>query len=206
MTKILAVVGATGGQGGSVAAALLNHPEYRVRGITRNANSKNALALTTQGAEMVAADLNDEASLVKAFEVSLRSYFLTKTLAHLYNCQGAAIIFAVTDFWEPFAKMDADAALEHEYKQGMNVVHAALKTLTLERFIWSTLPNGMKLSGGKRLVPHFESKNRVDNFIEANEDLLKKTTFLSVGFYPSNLKEYPMFSPHKLVSNITVSY
>ena len=70
-----------------------------------------------------------------------------------------------------------------ERQQGINIANAALKTTTLKHYIWSTLPNGFKVSGGEYLVPHFESKNRVDVFIRGNEELLEKTTFLWVGWY-----------------------
>lgn len=71
MSKILTVVGATGAQGGSVVASALKSGDYKVRGITRNVESAAAKALIAQGVEMVAADADDVASLVKAFEVSV---------------------------------------------------------------------------------------------------------------------------------------
>ncbi|MGH3026831.1 MAG: NmrA family NAD(P)-binding protein, partial [Gaiellaceae bacterium] len=63
--KLIAVVGATGAQGGGLARAILAdpHSEFAVRGVTRNPESDNAKTLAAQGAELVAADLDDEASL-----------------------------------------------------------------------------------------------------------------------------------------------
>ena len=84
MAKIIAVTGATGGQGGSVAQNLLKKPEWKVRAITRNVNSKGAQALAAQGAEVVAANLDDEASLVKAFEVHITFHaFFSSALLRL---------------------------------------------------------------------------------------------------------------------------
>lgn len=71
MSKLLTVLGATGAQGGSVVAAALRSNLYRVRAITRNVDSDAAKALSAQGVEVVTADLNDEESLIKAFEVNL---------------------------------------------------------------------------------------------------------------------------------------
>jgi uncharacterized protein YbjT (DUF2867 family) len=71
MPQLLTVVGATGIQGGSVISAALKEGSWKIRGITRNVNSDAAKALVAQGVEMVAADVNDEQSLVKAFHVSL---------------------------------------------------------------------------------------------------------------------------------------
>lgn len=68
--KIIAVVGATGAQGGGLVNAILNDTsgEFRARAITRNANSDKAKELEKQGAEIVEADVNDKESLVKAFQ------------------------------------------------------------------------------------------------------------------------------------------
>ena len=70
MSKILTVVGATGVQGGSVVASALKDGKYKVRGITRNAQSESAKALASKGVEVVTASLDDVESLSKAFEVS----------------------------------------------------------------------------------------------------------------------------------------
>jgi uncharacterized protein YbjT (DUF2867 family) len=64
--KTIVVVGATGRQGGQVARHLLSQG-WRVRGLTRNPESKKAEALKALGAEMVKADLNDKESLESAF-------------------------------------------------------------------------------------------------------------------------------------------
>lgn len=69
MTKTIAITGGTGQQGGGVANILLKTPGWKVRIITRNVESDKAKALASQGAEVVSANLDDEASLVKAFEV-----------------------------------------------------------------------------------------------------------------------------------------
>ena len=57
MSKILTVFGATGVQGGSVARAVLSHPqlskEYKVRGVTRDATKPAATVLEVQGIEVV---------------------------------------------------------------------------------------------------------------------------------------------------------
>ena len=79
-SPLIAVVGATGQQGGSVARTFLSH-NYRVRAITRNPSSSSALALQDLGAEPARADLDDPASLRVAFD-------------------GADVIFGVTDFWQ----------------------------------------------------------------------------------------------------------
>ncbi|KAJ9640281.1 hypothetical protein H2199_005820 [Coniosporium tulheliwenetii] len=139
-----------------------------------------AQTLAAKGVEMVTADLDNESTLAKAFE-------------------GASVIWAVTDFFEPFSKHGPELAMEIEHNQGVNMARAASKTTTLEHYIWSTLANPMKISNGKYLIPHFEGKNRVDDFIKSDQELLKKTTFLWVTYFASNLL-LPLFLPNKLES------
>ncbi|KAJ9604694.1 hypothetical protein H2200_010808 [Cladophialophora chaetospira] len=179
MTDLVVVVGATGTQGGSVIKALHGLPEYRIRGITRNVDKAESRQLAAQGVEMVAADLNDEASLVMAFA-------------------DASSVFAVTDFYATFRATDAWTALNVEYDHGLNMARAALRIPTLKQYIWSTLPSASKISERRFFVPHFEAKARVDNFIKSQPDLLAKTTFLWVSFYVDNIKRpsfQPVFSP-----------
>jgi len=181
--KIIAIVGATGGQGGSIIKALVRNPSYTIRAITRDPKSSSAVALADQGCEVVPADLNDEASLVRAFS-------------------GASIIFGVTNFFETFAQSDADEAVRVEYIQGCNIANAAAQTSTLEHFIWSTLAHSAEISDGEIVVPHLDAKARVDEFIKGRKELLKKTTFLFVGFYALNLLLLPPFKPTKVRINL----
>ena len=84
--KVIAVIGATGSQGGGLASAILSDLDgaFACRAITRNAASDKARALKAEGAEVVKADLDDVASLEKAFA-------------------GAYGAFCVTNFWEHFS-------------------------------------------------------------------------------------------------------
>ncbi|MEO7359054.1 MAG: NmrA family NAD(P)-binding protein, partial [Gemmatimonadaceae bacterium] len=84
--KVIAVIGATGAQGGSLAQAILDDAshEFACRAITRNPESDAARLLLTKGSEVIAADLDDIDSLVAAFT-------------------GAHGVFCVTNFWEHFS-------------------------------------------------------------------------------------------------------
>ena len=110
-----------GNQGGSVIKSILENTklskEFKLRGVSRDVSKPAATALKEKGVEMVAADLNDPASVKKAVE-------------------GAAVVFAVTNFWE---KMSYD----NEVEQGKNIVNAA-KAAGVERLIWSSLVNVSK--------------------------------------------------------------
>jgi len=173
--KVVSVVGATGVQGGSVVDALLADGTYTVRAITRNPESTNGKALAARGAEVVQADANDVSSLTAAFA-------------------GSSAIYAVTNFFEPFAKSGPKKASEVETQQGINLAKAAAATSTLEHYIWSTLPDAKTISDGRYLVPHFEAKNVVDRYIRSDASLLAKTTFLWVTFYAQNYI-FPMYKP-----------
>ena len=85
-----------------------------------------------------------------------------------------------------------------ETAQGINLAKAASATPTLKHYIWSTLPNGSKVSGGKYVVPHFEAKNQIDAYIKSDPALFSKTTFLWVAFFASNIF-FPMFTPNLVV-------
>lgn len=181
MSKLIVVIGATGGQGGGVVNAFLNDPSYRVRGITRKPDSEKAKALTARGVEIVAADLADSASLDRAFE-------------------GAYAIFGITDYFEHFFDKGKDVSMEIEFTYGTNMAKAAAKVPTLSRYVWSTLPQTSFITGGKVVVPHFEGKGRVDAFIkESLPELYAKSTFTIFTIFAVNMHHYPIFRPVYLV-------
>lgn len=101
----------------------------------------------------------------------------------------------MTDFFEPFASSGPEKAIEIEITQGINIAKAASKTATLKHYVWSTLPNGGRITGEKYQVPHFVAKNRVDDYIKQDKALLAKTTFFWITFYGNNY-QYPMFTPN----------
>ncbi|KAM6484878.1 NAD(P)-binding protein [Trichoderma sp. SZMC 28011] len=175
MTRQITVIGATGIQGGSVIRALVKDPAYSLTAITRNSQSEAAKKLALQGVRIVEANLDDVAALQAAFS-------------------GTSVIFAATNFFEPFMMYDAEQAIEIETRHGINIAKAAAVTPTLEHLVWSTLPNTDRISGGKFAIPHYVSKNRVNDFIKSDPVLLPKTTFLWVPVYASNMN-YPFYRP-----------
>src|SRR5688572_17262515 len=84
--QVIAVVGATGAQGSGLVRAILadKSGQFSARALTRNPQSDKARALASAGAEVVAADVDDEASLRRAFD-------------------GAYGAFCVTFFWDHFS-------------------------------------------------------------------------------------------------------
>jgi len=173
--KVIAVLGATGAQGGGLARAILDDPDggFTVRALTRNPDSEAAKALRERGAEVVAADLDDEASLVAAFA-------------------GAHGVFGVTNYWEVFS-------VEREQAQAANIARASVRA-GVRHVIWSTLEDTRKwisldddrmpTLAEQYKVPHFDSKGEADgSFAEAGAP----TTYLATAFFWENL--FQMLQP-----------
>ncbi len=172
--KIIAVVGATGAQGGGLVRAILSDRKsgYRVRALTRKPVSDKAKELEKMGAEVVKTDIDDVESLKKAFE-------------------GAHGAFCVTNFWEHFSP-------KKEYEQARNMAQAA-KHAGVKHVIWSTLEDTrrrvhlrdprMPTLMEEYKVPHFDAKGEAD---ELFRDLDVPTTFLLTSFYWENLISFGM--------------
>jgi len=173
--KIIAVVGATGNQGSSVAKTFLALTNWHVRCLTRNPSSNAGKDLANQGAEVVQANLDEPASLAAAF-------------------QGAHAIFLNTDFWATWKpavgsgtkpEVATKQATEVETTHGKNAVDEASKIPTLERFVYSTLPPLSKASGGKYWRSgHWEAKAWIVDYIERQHpELHSKTSLIVLGAY-----------------------
>jgi uncharacterized protein YbjT (DUF2867 family) len=167
MAKIIAVVGATGVQGGGLARAILADPSsgFSVRAITRDPTKDNAKALAAKGAEVVSANLDDVESLKRVFA-------------------GAHGVFAVTNFWEHFSA-------EKEKAQAKNIADAA-KAAGVKHVIWSTLEDTRQfMSADDKRMPMLQEKYRVPHFdakAEANAYFSGvPATMLVTSFYWDNL-------------------
>ncbi len=166
-TPILAVIGATGAQGGGLAQALLarTRPTFRLRALTRRPHA--AAALAAAGAEVMAADLDDLPSLQRAFT-------------------GVHGVFAVTNYWEHHSPA-------REQQQARHIAQAA-RQAGVQHLVWSTLEDTRQLSpvedlrlpmlpGGYK-VPHMDGKAACDGYFT---ELGVPTTFLRTSFYWDNL-------------------
>lgn len=113
----------------------------------------------------------------------------------------------MTNWWDGlFRGHSLTEAGDIEHAQGIMLAKLASQVNTLEHYIWSTLPNGEKITEGRIPVPHFDYKARVDDYIkETLPELAAKTTFLMFGFYPSNLAFFSMLKPVPVVSRPLLS-
>lgn len=177
--KIIAVMGATGAQGGGLVRAIAANPEsgFVARAITRDVTSEKAKALSALGVEVVAANIDDVESLKKAFA-------------------GAHGVFGVTFFWDHFDPVK-------ETGQAKNMADAA-KAAGVKHFVWSSLEDtrnflslestSMPTLHGKYKVPHFDSKGEVDPYFA---QISLPTTILWTSFYWENLIYFGM-GPQKM--------
>ena len=173
--KIIAVLGATGAQGGGLVRSILKDKsgEFTARALTRDVNSDKAKALADLGAEVVAVDIDNYESLKNAFD-------------------GAYGVFAVTFFWEHFSPAKENAQAESIAK--------AAKAAGVKHIIWSTLEDTRNwvplsdnrmpsLGDGKYKVPHFDGKGESNKyFTEQNLPV----TFLLTSFYWDNFIYFGM--------------
>jgi len=172
--RIIAVVGATGAQGGGLAKAILEdrNSNFQVRALTRNADTERASDLARRGAEVVKADLDDRDSLIHAFS----------------GVHGA---YCVTNFWEHFSP-------QKELDQAANLAEAAQEA-GLAHVIWSTLEDSrnwvplddgrMPTLMGRYKVPHFDAKGEANHLFT---DFGVPTTFLLTSFYWDNFIYFGM--------------
>jgi uncharacterized protein YbjT (DUF2867 family) len=172
--KVIAILGATGAQGGGLVRAILNDPNggFAARVLTRDVNGAKAKEFEKLGAEVVAADVDNPESLKKAFE-------------------GAYGAYCVTFFWAHFS-------VEKEMAEAKAMAEAA-KAAGLRHVIWSTLEDTRKwvpLSDdrmptlqGTCKVPHFDGKGESNHFFT---DAGVPTTFLLTSFYWDNFIHFGM--------------
>jgi uncharacterized protein YbjT (DUF2867 family) len=116
--RVILVSGATGKQGGATARHLLQRG-FRVRALTRSPDGAAAAALAQHGAEIVAADFDDHASVRRALD-------------------GAYGAYSVQNFWE--------TGYQREIDQGIAFADAA-KQAGVEHFVYSSVGSAHRNTG-----------------------------------------------------------
>jgi uncharacterized protein YbjT (DUF2867 family) len=166
--KIITVFGATGAQGGGLVRAIMEDKDgaFTARAVTRDVNSDKAKQLAQLGAEVVAADIDDPQSVLKALDGAYGAYF-------------------VTFFWAHFSvdKEKAEAAIFADAAKKAGLQHAIWSTLEDTREFVPLNDDRMPTLQGQYKVPHFDGKGESDKlFTEAGVP----TTFLLASFYWDN--------------------
>ena len=172
--KIIAIIGATGAQGGGLARAIAADKSggFTARAITRDVNSAKAKDLAKHGVEVVAGNVDDAESLKRAFH-------------------GAYGAYCVTFFWDHFSaeKELAEARLMADAAKQAGLQHVVWSTLEDTRKFVPLSDNRMPTLMGKYKVPHFDAKGEADKFFV---DAKVPTTFLLTSFYWDNLIAFGM--------------
>jgi uncharacterized protein YbjT (DUF2867 family) len=117
--KVVLITGATGHQGGATLRHLAKRGGFKLRALTRKPDSDAARALATLGAEVVAGDLDDVASLTRALD-------------------GAWGVYSVQNTWE--------AGVEKEEVQGKHLAQLA-RDKQVERFVYASVGSADKATG-----------------------------------------------------------
>jgi uncharacterized protein YbjT (DUF2867 family) len=138
MSKLVAVFGATGRQGGAVVRDLLREPsKWKVVALTRDATGEKAMQLQTLGAEVRTCDVNKLAEVESALKVmggrgeggrrvgkerNRGKQDKSEPCMHelTFLIKGVYGVFGLTDFW-------AARTRDVEVQQGKNIVDAAKK-------------------------------------------------------------------------------
>lgn len=169
---LIAVLGATGAQGGGTVRALLDSGRFAVRALTRRPEGTAARALRHAGAEVAHADLDDPSTLREAFA-------------------GVQGLFAVTPYWTYHCP-------EREFEQARHVACAAAAA-EVPHVVWSTqedtrrwapLEDGqLPTLRGRWKVPHFDAKGAANTLFRERG---VPTTLLTPSFFWENLIRYGM--------------
>jgi uncharacterized protein YbjT (DUF2867 family) len=167
-TKIIAIMGATGSQGGGLARAIAadRSGPFVARAITRKPDSEKARALAKLGVEVVAGDADDPPSLERVMA-------------------GAYGAYCVTNYWEYLSpeREGAQAAAMARATKKAGVKHVVWSTLEDTR-MWVPLDDArLPTIQDHYKVPHFDSKGSVDH-IFAEE--AAPTTYMLAAFYWDN--------------------
>lgn len=158
---LITIVGVLGKQGYSVANSLLSSGRYRVRGITRRAQSAKGQALAARGAELVniPLDLGYQLQYTEAFRGSDGVFFMTPDILPLDT---------------------------YEFELGKELADAAV-TAGVKQLIFSSLENVERITNGTKFAPHFTNKARVEEYIRT---LRLDSAFIHMALFFTNLPQF----------------
>ncbi|GAA1668993.1 NmrA/HSCARG family protein [Fodinicola feengrottensis] len=174
--RVVAVVGATGKQGGGLVRAIAADTAggFVARALTRDGKSEAARQLADLGVEVVEADLDEPASIEAAFAGAYGAYCVTF----------------------PSAGFGPEKEIEHartmaDAAHGNGLAHVIWSTLEDTRDFVSLDDERMPTLLGKYKVPPFDVKGEADAvFAEV------PTTFLRTTFYWENMF-FPVLGPKR---------
>ncbi|KAJ1895997.1 hypothetical protein LPJ81_004840, partial [Coemansia sp. IMI 209127] len=186
MTQTVAIIGATGLQGGSVLRSLHSAGKYNITAVTRNTSSASATEIKSKypDVKLIKADLDDVESLTKAFKNTDLVFGMT--------------LFDQPDIMNRIAAGDVDV----EFNHGKNIADAAIAS-GVKDIIFSTLYSMSELSNGECLdAIQFDGKYKIEKYIKSKATEIRGA-FIHVGYYMENYVSLSRISPE---DNRTVEF
>ncbi|KAI9151280.1 NmrA-like family domain-containing protein 1 [Paramyrothecium foliicola] len=176
--KIIVVLGATGGLGSGVVAALLKDtPEqWLIRAVTRDPASIRAQKLLGE-------QQTPDGRLTVVYGDSYNPESLRK------NFSGAYGVFALISELIPGKVFMKEEELVHELEAGRNIVEAA-KSSSVEHFVFSSMPDMAKATSGRfTRMHHMDNKFKIEQFAREQLDTvtcLIPANLLTFGYFTAN--------------------
>jgi uncharacterized protein YbjT (DUF2867 family) len=156
--NLILITGATGKQGGATARALLARG-HKVRAMTRKPDSPAARELAKLGAEIVAGDLDDAASLERSLA-------------------GAWGVFAVQNTWE--------AGVEREEEQGKRIAEIA-RRLDVQHYVYASVASAHRNTGIPHFDNKWRVEEKVRALGFPSHTILRPVFFMENLLLPSFL-------------------
>ena len=150
MSKVIAISGATGQQGGATARELAGKG-FTIRALTRKPDSDAAKALRAQGAEIAQVELDDEASIRKAL-------------------QGAWGAYAVQNTWT--------AGVEGEEAQGHRFAKIA-KDVGVQHYVYASVASADRNTGIPHFENKFRVENTIRGLNFPSYAIIRPVFFFS---------------------------
>ena len=148
--KTILITGATGKQGGATLRHLAKRGGFKLRALTRKPDGDAAKALSALGAEVVAGDLNDAASLERAVA-------------------GAWGVFAVQNTWE--------AGVEGEEEQGKRLAKVA-RDKGVQHYVYSSVGSADRGTGIPHFENKFRVEQTVKQLKFPSHVILRPVFFM----------------------------
>ena len=167
--RTVLITGATGKQGGATLRHLAGQPGFKIHAMTRKPDSAAAKALAALGAEVVAGDLDDAASLERALV-------------------GVWGVFAVQNTWE--------AGVEKEEEQGKRLAKLA-RDKGVQHFVYSSVGSAHKKTGIPHFENKFRVEQTVKALGFPSYTILRPVFFMENLTSPQSLHDDKLVSALK---------
>jgi len=148
--KTILITGATGKQGGATLRHLAKRGGFKLRALTRKPDGDAAKALSALGAEVVAGDLNDAASLERAVA-------------------GAWGVFAVQNTWE--------AGVEGEEEQGKRLAKVA-RDQGVQHYVYTSVGSANRGTGIPHFENKFRVEQTIKQLKFPSHVILRPVFFM----------------------------